>query len=206
MDQSKLSSGQSLSIYSVLDGNSLVLQCLPKGYAEVVPLGISAAKGSYVLSFRDEQLFDNLSSLYLYDKYTNKSVDLLSDPTYSFLITTEAASAGNDRLVLNYTFKESSVVTGIHDHQSESNSVEVYPNPFSHHLMLRVKSEESSLGHIHVTNVSGVEIYSKEQQLIGGDNYIDASKLINFEQYGKGVYILKVVTETKTVSTKLIYK
>lgn len=204
MDQSKLS-GQAINIYSLLEGNNLVLQCLPKGYAEVIPLGIAAPKGSYILNFTDQQLLEHLGSLYLYDKYTNKSVDLISDPTYSFAITADAASTGNDRFVLNYTFKES-VVTGIHDHQSESNSVEVYPNPFSHHLMLKIKSQESTLSHIHVTNVSGIQIYSKEQELSAGDNYIDASKLINFEFYGKGVYILKVITDSQTVSSKLIYK
>lgn len=203
-DQAKLM-GQALNMYSIHGDNSLVLQCLPQKYSGSIPLGIGATKGTFVMHFRDENLLNKLNSLYLYDKYTNTTTDLLENPEYSFTVNAAPESVGNDRFVLNYTFNEH-VVTGVDGHVTNTTSIDVFPNPFSHHLLIHVKSLKSEKGHIHIMNIEGEELYSGTQELAMGENVIDAHKLVNFEQYGKGIYILKVVTDSKTVSTKLIYK
>ncbi|HTF81812.1 MAG TPA: T9SS type A sorting domain-containing protein, partial [Cytophagales bacterium] len=203
MDQAKLL-GQVLNVYSVLEDKNLVLQCLPKQYAGVIPLGISATKGNFVLNFSDESLFDKLESLYLVDRYTNTAVDLIESPTYNFAVTADIASYGNTRFILNYTF-EAPVVTHVNDHHEHSH-LDVFPNPFTHHLTIHVKSKSDDVAHLHITDVSGRELYSGVHNLHIGENLIDAQELVDFKSYGKGIYILKVVTDTKTISTKLIYK
>lgn len=203
LDQEKLM-GQSLNIYSVYGDNKLVLQCLPKKYSGTIPVGVGAAKGTFVMHFRDENLLSKLASLYLYDKYTNTTTDLLENPEYSFTVNASPESVGDGRFVLNYTFAQ--VVTGVDGQTRDLASIDVFPNPFSHHLMIHVKALKAEIGHIHIMNIEGEELYSGTQEFAMGENVIDAHKLLNFEQYGKGVYILKVVTDSKTVSTKLIYK
>ena len=57
-------------------------------------------KGDYILRFADLETFAAGTRLYLLDRLTNRTTDIFSEPAYSFSITDEVSTSGNNRLAI----------------------------------------------------------------------------------------------------------
>lgn len=86
------------------------------------------------------------------------------------------------------------VITGT-DHISQTTAIEVYPNPVYDMLNIRL-SGDSFIEEITLINVSGVAIYNKK-------SILEATYSIDFTDYPKGIYFLKMINSKGQVWDKM---
>jgi predicted esterase len=196
--------GEVLNVYTIQSNTNLVLQCLPKTYDKSIPIGITTtASGKYTLSFEDENFLNNVTALTLYDSYLNVTIDLMQFSSYEFDVTSDAATKGNSRFILNYAGFDG-VVTNVNDTQLSS-KIELFPNPFHKDLNLVIQSNNSSDFELSVIDVTGRQIYAEIFKAQTGVNHFDLGTMVDFERYGKGVYLLKVVQNNSSKTLKIVY-
>lgn len=102
------------------DNVSLAINKISKQFcSKTVNLSISNAQtGTYSLEFKDLQSFEVPMSIKLIDNFTSTVQDLLESNTYSFDVTNDAASSGNDRFVLEFDVNEIAPLTQIQSENS----------------------------------------------------------------------------------------
>lgn len=78
--------------------------------------------------------------------------------------------------------------------------LEVFPNPAFDQVNIRYVGNRSSYCTISLTDMTGQNVFKKQQHLVPGDNYfqVDVAKI------EKGIYILRVDEEGEVAQTKLI--
>ncbi len=95
--------------------------------------------------------------------------------------------------------------TGFADSQDENNAtsiistssfVQIYPNPFTNELNILVNGKDEKYS-IEITDTKGILVYSKDYVMANIVNVVG-------DKLSSGVYILKVISEKETVTTKLI--
>lgn len=87
------------------------------------------------------------------------------------------------------------------DGSSMSANFSVYPNPFASGIKVTVTNDKNEDATIHLFNISGQKIMSIPVTLQQGQNILPLSNLTNLQS---GVYILQLVTNSSTVSQKII--
>jgi len=87
-----------------------------------------------------------------------------------------------DDYLLNDTLMISIVNTEIEE------SVTIFPNPFNDHLNVVINSKDERKIRVTLSNVSGIQVYSADEELIEGENQI----LINTLKLSPAMYILNI--------------
>ncbi|MGZ4034881.1 MAG: M1 family aminopeptidase [Bacteroidia bacterium] len=90
-------------------------------------------------------------------------------------------------------------ITGITDYQF-NNQINVFPNPTNENISLYflLKNQEDLL--IELTDIRGRKIIDKIETVVSGTS----TKLVNTEQFAKGVYILKITGKDINFSQKVV--
>ena len=155
-------------------------------------LSVTGEAGNYSLNFDGLGSFAAGCQFFLQDKHLNTITDLTTQPNYSFSITANAASQGDDRFEIVTVV---SAVTGLGGSTQSYVSVSVYPNPASGWF-----------------DIAGSEIGS-EYQLISATGQTVKSGQINqntqrveTEGLSAGVYVLQVRTQDKVATQKIVIK
>ncbi|MEE2931288.1 MAG: T9SS type A sorting domain-containing protein, partial [Bacteroidota bacterium] len=79
-------------------------------------------------------------------------------------------------------------------------NLEVYPNPSRDIFNISFTSEEVQSLSVRVLNMLGEEIIIENmQQFIG-----EYTKVIDLNEYNKGIYLLEIITDQGTINKKLI--
>lgn len=145
--------------------------------------------------------FDSLStipqmSIYLIDKFLNTTTNLRTQNTYSFDITTDASSYGNNRFLLVFD-----ATTGISTN-SLVNNITIYPNPANDVLNIGVSDVNilSKKSIISIKNLMGQEILHQESDNLKNIQNLDISHL------SEGVYVITVNIGGGIVNRKFIKK
>jgi len=119
---------------------------------------------------------------------------------YSVLIQIEEWRSGS---MISYTEREHFIVvnlgSGINNTENKlSNKVEVYPNPSSDIVNIRLKNSKEKIFEIEVFDIFGKQIIIKS-------NIRTSSSIIDVSSYEKGVYFYKIISSNKEVySGKII--
>lgn len=145
--------------------------------------------------------FDSLStmpqlSIYLIDKFLNTSTNLKTQNTYTFDITTDVTSYGNNRFMLVFD-----ATTGI-SNNSLANNITLYPNPANDVLNIGVSDVNflSKKSIISVKNLMGQEILHQESDNLKNIQNLDITHL------SEGVYVITLKIGDGVVNRKFIKK
>lgn len=145
--------------------------------------------------------FDSLStmpqlSIYLIDKFLNTTTNLKTQNTYTFDITTDVASYGNNRFMLVFD-----ATTGI-SNNSLANNITLYPNPANDVLNIGVSDVNflSKKSIISIKNLMGQEILHQESDNLKNIQNLDITHL------SEGVYVITLKIGDGVVNRKFIKK
>jgi len=85
---------------------------------------------------------------------------------------------------------------------SETNDIDIYPNPFYDELKIVYNSADTQQVSIEIHDINGKLVYSKQNiKRNFGLNYF---KINNLEDLRRGVYFLKISSDVIIVSKKIV--
>lgn len=90
--------------------------------------------------------------------------------------------------------------TAINNKYKVINGIDLYPNPVSQNLNVKIQSNKNVDTQLHILDISGKEIYVKEVQIQKGDNY----QTIDVSRFAKGMYLLQINDEEGITAVKFI--
>jgi hypothetical protein len=79
--------------------------------SEMIPLGISASAADYTFTVNNNSLPAGVTA-YLVDKFTGTQTELKAGASYSFSVTADASTVGNNRFVMMFTGKQAVIAGG----------------------------------------------------------------------------------------------
>ena len=82
------------------------------------------------------------------------------------------------------------------------NELNITPNPNNGNFNLEINSNFTGLAKITIVDINGQEVFSKDLNLTQ-NRFVET---INLNNAAKGVYLLKIKTESGEVSSKFIVK
>lgn len=195
-----------LNLYSKSsDGLNMSMNAIPNTkLTDTIKLSVwsydssSVSTTEHSLNFSRLESIDNSLNVYLIDAYTKSKIDVRKNPDYTFLITNDANSYGNNRFMLVFTKTN----TAVPSNQSLLDKLVLYPNPVADKLYLQVndKTLKSELSSYEIFDVIGNKI--SEGNLDLNENNISIS--INYLQ--TGMYLLSVKNENEYKVFKFIKK
>lgn len=106
VDAWKLKNSAVFNISSLTEqGEDLAINSLPYiGCSKTITLNMTnVTTGNYRLEFSELESFSNASAIMLTDKFTGTSLDVKSDSSYNFSITTDTVSSAPDRFKLVFS-------------------------------------------------------------------------------------------------------
>ena len=117
-------------------GNNISLNCVPEPTEnEEIKLNISCKnEGNLSLNFSNFDNFIAAKQLWLIDDFLNKKVLINQYPNYSFIVTSNANSIGNNRFIL--LFKNTT--TNLTESNSSEPQISIFPNPINHVLNITI--------------------------------------------------------------------
>jgi hypothetical protein len=189
-DGKTLVGGNVVSLYSLLDTNTLAIQgrSLPFNLNDQVPLGFrTTLTGNFTIGLENfDGLFEN-QNIYLLDKTTNTYYDLKAQ-SYTFNI--ETAGTFDNRFELRFT----NGLLANNTFSANENSVQIIKQ--GKHIA--VKSTNESISKIEVFDILGKSIYTKNNI---NENEFNSSDLHMEAQ----VLLVKVTLENNTITNQKIF-
>ena len=187
MDLMKLNNDVT-NIYTIASDKVRLAVDARKGIDASIPVGITAPVGSYIFTVASNNL-PNADNVYLLDKLLNTKTVLVPGATYSFAITTDAATKGDDR------FELGTVKTAIPEIvANEAFAVKVLGNVVNNAVTLQVKGAKAAVT-ITVTDIQGKIISNTTSS-----NVINTLSLAS----GSGMYFIKVSDGENSVVNKVV--
>lgn len=143
--------------------------------------------------------------------FSNPSTDITEDPSYQctspldkntvyYWKVRAISSLDTSAWSTTYSFKIEGYA-GIGD-EFTSGSVDIYPNPTSDNVNLSINSFASDLYYISITDITGKMIYQEEIECKSGENNVN----INMGDARKGIYLVNIRKQDKTITKKLFVK
>ena len=80
------------------------------------------------------------------------------------------------------------------------NNLDIYPNPSRDIFNISFSSENKQDLKIRILNMVGAEVYSENKEEFIGEY----TKMINLDNYVKGIYFLEIETSNGVINKKLI--
>lgn len=188
MDLPKLNNDVT-NIYTLTSDNIRLAVDARKGIDATIPIGITSPVGKYTFTVASNN-FVNASNVYLIDKVANTKTALESGATYSFEITADAATQGDNR------FELGTVKTAINETiVRESFAVKVLGAVVNNAVTVQVKGAKSSSVQITVVDMQGKII----------SNTTSSSTINNVKlASGSGMYMIKVTDGDNTIVSKVV--
>ena len=183
-------SGADFNFYSLsADNHKLSIDARPFNTDKVIPLGISSAYAQSFTIKAEGIAIPQGGSLYLHDKLLNTYTLLQNDAEYTFSVTKDKNTQGENRFEL--AMKPSgTAITANND-----NNISVSPNPATDQVTIHYTAKAGVATSINVLNVSGVSVFN---QTMGTQPTGTAT--IPLSQLPAGIYMVEVVSgDTKKV-------
>ena len=178
-----------LSSYVAAD-NRLAINVLPFGQTSV-KLSVTGEAGNYSLNFDGLGSFAAGSQFFLQDKFLNTITDLTTQPNYSFNITANVASQGDDRFEIVFV---PMAVTGLSSGVSASD-VSVYPNPANGWF-------EIAGGPTGAT----YQLVSATGQVVKAGQIAASNQRVETAGLSAGMYMLQIQTVDNLITKKVVVK
>jgi hypothetical protein len=184
---------QDLNFFTLSNDNAkLGYDSRPIQEGTVIPIGLSTnITSTYKIKVVNNG-FDASTILYLRDKFLNKYITLTTDAVYSFDVTADAATQGNNRFE----------ITSIKPFPLNANNTIVFsisPNPSKGIVQLRYSQSGEYLTTMFITDALGKKV--KESTL---GNVQNGTEQIDLSKLSKGVYFVQLNNGVETKTEKLI--
>jgi len=186
------------------NGEKLVLNTVPlPSESKVIPMSMNyrGQLGTYKLEFLETESIVNGAETYLRDNYLGTLTSVNSTSQYTFDVSANDPSSASDRFELVVS---PYAVTGV-SKLINSNGLGIYPNPAgtTAKVTLAVAGAKGTKASIVVVDVLGKVVYTENME-ISQSTYL-SEKNLDFG-FAAGVYTVKVITEGKTFTDKLIVR
>ncbi len=147
-----------------------------------VKLNVEAtAIGTYNFDFKNMDNFQSDITVHLFDRYTNKTIDVRKNTKYTFSMGPGTNQWGKNRFELILNMDK----TGINEFNVlNKTQMLVYPNPATDVLNIDISNSSFKNSEIVVYNISGTEVIKT--------NMASNSVQLNIETLSAGVYFVKV--------------
>ncbi len=193
-DANKLSNTSSIlpNISTMINGYRFAINSFNEDSikGKMIPLKITVpATGSFDLKFREEAEIDNSVSIFLHDKLRNVVQDIRLNPLYNITAVKGDTAA---RFFISFDGN----VTGVENESSNSTISAHYDNGI---VNTYFKNINANVAEVSFYNTMGMEIYNKKNANITNGKHIFTPNVTQ-----AGVYILKVSTEDKTYTQRIL--
>ncbi len=156
---------------------------------DTVALSVMAnVTGKFTLKFTAMESFGGMTQIILIDKFLNKMISLDQALSYTFDITADPNSKGNNRFAILFSkVGTAAFTTGLANSKEEVSNVSLYPNPATSVINL-------TCSNANVKDFS-YEIYNQMGQSVntGAGNFTNGNvEAVNIENLDKGIYFVKM--------------
>lgn len=184
--------GADFNFYSLSSDNSrMAIDARPFTEGKTIPLGVSSSYAQSFVIKADNVVVPEGKVLMLHDKLLDKYTELSAGAQYSFAITGDKNTQGNDRLELQLKPAVNSSTTAV--------AVTLMPNPATDVVTVSVKLPAEAEASVRVTDVTGTCVYSRNiGKLLNGSVQMDLST------YAPGIYMVEVATGDQKITRKLV--
>jgi hypothetical protein len=184
---------QDLNFFTLSSDNTkLGYDSRPIQEGTIIPLGLSTnITSTYTIKVVNNS-FSASIPLYLRDKFLNKYTKLTTDATYSFDVTADAATQGNNRFEIT-TFKPLPLAV------NSTLLFSVTPNPSNGIIQLRYSQSGEYLTTLIVTDVQG-----KKVKQISLGNVQNGTIKIDLSKLSKGIYLIQLNNNIESKTQKLV--
>jgi len=195
-DLGKMANAQ-FDLYSLSSDNALLSMDAraADSLGGIVPLGIrSLVQDTFTIQVSDYSFPAN-KTVYLHDKYLNAYVQLNNGTSYPFIVNTDTASQGPNRLELVFPDAGN---TGIGDLTGAVQGITIAPDPASNNISINYSEGYTGTKTISVVNIIGQVV----KQLSTSANMVN----IPVDELPCGVYMIRTNVCGKTVVSRFVKK
>ncbi len=173
-------------------GLDLSINTLPTSTLNrTIKLNVSnISEGSYQLKFDGLSSFDASPTFTLIDNFVNTSTVLEEGFEYNFTVTADTTSYGSSRFSI---VVEPQIILGTNETLEGNSTITVYPNPVTQYLHIKNLSK-TKINLITIYDLNGKIVYRKTENI---------SHNIDMNSMKKGIYIINIVTDTKTITYRV---
>ena len=178
------------NIYTITSDKVRLAVDARKGIDDIIPVGVTSTVGKYSFTVASNN-FVNASNVYLVDKLLNTKTALEPGATYSFEITSDAATQGDNR------FELGTVKTQVQDAvvSNDNFSVKVLGNVVNNAVKVQVRGAKASSVQISVIDMQGKIISNTTSS-----REVNNLSLAN----GSGMYLIKVTDGENSIISKVV--
>jgi len=176
-----------VNVYTITGNDHLAVDAREK-LEQTIPMGITAAAGTYTFEVANNNLEN--TTVYLKDKLLNTLTELQEGVTYSFEITADASTKGDNRFELTFEKKVTPIVL------NPAFSVKLLGNTITKNEAVRVSITGSTHAMIQVKDMSG--------RIITTASAVNGINTINLSSSATGMYIIQVTDGNAGYTGKLI--
>lgn len=120
-------------------------------------------------------------------------------------IEQSASQASNPDSLVGYGIPNfctaSTILTGIEENSNSVNAFSLYPNPFINSITITCNSNQKQLVYVSLIDISGREVFAENKLLESNSNTFTIKPET---QLAKGLYVLKIVSNSQSSSIKVI--
>ena len=161
--------------------------------ANRIPLHILSPARTYTLSLPDFDIAEG-QTLRLYDRFTQKYIDLAKGTSYDFAVTENPNSKGHRfDLVMGIE-----VITSLAVGSSRFQAF-LLPNPAQEQVRISIQAPDNvAETRVRIVSIAGVEI--RNERLAANSSELD----VNLGQLSKGIYLVEITHGTERIVKRLI--
>ena len=189
-------SNPDLNFYSIASDNSkLSVDSRPYDSGKVIPLGFTSNYAQEFIIKAESIAAPANAQIYLHDKYLGKTLLMNQGTEYSFAITTDSASQGNNRFELRMGSQEDDNTTAA----AKAINVSMTPNPATDEVTINFETLNNDQVGVSIMNLSGVVVMSQDLgvQQTGSDK-------ISIADLAAGIYLVEFTSGNDKVVKRLV--
>lgn len=180
------------SMYTISDDKkALSIDARPYNEEKVIPLGINS-KVAQQFTFKVEGYnVPSGATLYLHDKLKQQYVELSQGATYSFGITSEATTQGDDRFEITMKPADVKTVLGM--------TISMTPNPATEDVTISFNNAKKEDVKVRLLDMNGVCVYNNQLGMKQSGTIT-----IPLSNFATGMYMVELTSGKDVVTKKLV--
>ena len=181
-----------LSFYGIsTDNRKMAIDARQFVKDKVVPLGITSSYKQDFIIRADDMILPENTSVFLRDKWLNRSIELAAGSEYRFSIAGDAKSQGNCRFELALKSTASVPVKPL--------AVSISPNPTTDDVKISFTSGKKENVNVRVMDITGISIFNKDfGELQNG------AISVPLNSFSAGIYLVELTHGEQKVTQRLI--
>lgn len=176
------------NVYSLnFQGYRFAIDARPATVQTVIPIGLNRlSAGRYALRIKEASLPDGIKWI-LWDKLQGRQIAIQQDSLYSFLVTQDSTTQGEQRFEIRPAFGPAPPTDPVEIH--------AYPVPAKDFLTLSYRLRTESTAHISIRSINGILLWQQTVPAAMGNTL-----RIPLQSRKPGIYILSVQAANQVAS------